>query len=91
MSHLAFRSASGNGVRFGNQSGQTATNRVAQLVGDTSGSRSTRGRVARIRFLDALLVVANVSGLTIRITDAFRSASGNGVRLGNKSRFAAEK
>ena len=66
-------------------------NRVSKWVCSTSCSWSARARVARIRFFDASLVITNITGLAIRVSSAFRSASGNRVRFGNQTGFTPTK
>ncbi len=72
-----------------NISGYLPANWVSNRVHWAHRSRSAWARVARIRTLDAPLVLANKTGSAVRIPDTFRTTSGNCVRLGNQALVAS--
>ena len=58
------------------------------VVHFASSARSTRAGVTWIRPLDALLALANVSGVAVIVDDALGAAAGDSVWFGNQSGLA---
>ena len=86
-----FRSTSSDGIRFGNKARFTSTNgvgiSVALFRSSAPSSRSTRWRIARIRFFHTSLVQADITTWAVRIPGTFRSTSSDGIRFRNQARF----
>jgi len=83
---LAFSAAASDGIRLGNIGRQTATDRVAGWQDRALSVGTTWRGVARIRFWHTLVVLANITGTTIRITFTFAFASGNCIRHWDEAR-----
>ena len=83
------RTAARDGVWFWDQTGFASANRVSTKVYRTHGSGPARGRVARIRFLHAPLVLTDEPGLAVRVPDTLGLAAGDSIRVGDKSGFAS--
>jgi len=77
----ALRSASSDGVWFGDKSLLTSANGVAQAVDHASRVGTTGGGVAWVRLLHTSLVLAHISILTVGIPNTFGATAGDGVRL----------
>lgn len=79
----ALRSASSDRVRFGDESGLTPADGVAEVVGAASGALAARVRLARIRLANATVGLADVAHAAVAVPGALRSASGDGVGVGH--------
>ena len=64
-----------DGVRLGDEAGQTATDGVTINVGSAGGARAAGAGVARIRLLHTPLVTANISILAIWVNDTLRTTT----------------
>jgi len=88
--NCTFRSASCDGIRFGDQTSQASANGVSKFVGHTHSSGSTWAWVTRIWFQDAFLVFTDVvTGSTIRVNNTFGFAASNGVGVGDQTGFTS--
>ena len=84
--NLAFSAAASNGIRLGHIGGQTTADRVAGWQDRALSVGATWRGVARIRFYNALVILANVTSTTIRITFTFAFASSNCIRHWDEAR-----
>ena len=62
---------------------------ISERVDSANSSGSTRTWITRVRFLNASLVVANVTRWTIRINYTFGLTSSNSIWVGNQTRFTS--
>ena len=85
----ALRSTGSDGVRLGNESRLTPADWVASKVDRADSSRAAGTWVARIWLLHALLVLADVPALAVRISHTLGFATRNSVRVGDQTWFAS--
>jgi hypothetical protein len=81
----ALRLAAGNCVRIGNKSGCAAADGVSASGDGALRTGAARRGIARIRLRHTPLTLAHIAVLAVRITDAFRLAPGDGVRIRDES------
>jgi len=84
--NYTFWAAPGDSVWFWDQTGLTSADSVADSICGTNSSRSTRGRITRVWFLNASLVQTNLTSVTVGIPHTFRTAPGDGVRFWDHAR-----
>jgi len=84
-----FRSAASDGVRLGNETGLAATDGVSSKVDRADSSRAAGAWNTGVRLFHALLVLANVTALAVRVSHTFRFAARNSVRVGDQTWFAS--
>ena len=77
-----------DGVWFGNISWEAVTNWVSKMVDLASGSWTTGTGITRVRLRHTLLVLADVTIVTVRIYLALRSTAGDGVWFWDQTRKA---
>ncbi len=85
----ALRLAAGNSVRIGNKSGWAAADSVSASGDGALRAGAARRGIARIRLRHTPLALAHITVLAVRITDALRLASGDGVRIRDESGLTA--
>jgi len=83
------RSTASDGIRFGDQTRLTSADGVSSEVNCTDSTRSTGRWIARIRFLNTFLILADVTTLAVGVNDTFRFTSGDGIRVGDETRLTS--
>ena len=81
-------STAGDGVWFGNISGKAVTDGVAEMVDLTSGPWAAGTWITRVRLWHTLLVLADITMVTVRVYLALRSTTSDGVRFWDQTRKA---
>jgi len=84
-----FGTAASDGVGFGNETGLATTDGVSSKVDCADSSRAAGAWNTGVRLLHALLVLANVTVLAVRVSHTFRFATRNSIRVGNETWFAS--
>ena len=85
---FALSTASSDGVRLGYVGGQASADGIASPADHALGVWAAWTRVARIRLLDAPLVLADQPLLAVWVSDALRPAAGDCVWFGDETGFA---
>ena len=74
-----------DGVWFWNISGKAVTDWVSEMVDLTSGPRTAGTGITRIRLRHTLLVLADITMVTVRVDLALRSTACDGVGFWDKT------
>ena len=77
-----------DGVWFGNISGKAVTDWVSEMVDLTSGPWAAGTGITRIRLRHTLLVLADITMVTVRVYLALGSTAGDGVWFWDQTRKA---
>ena len=77
-----------DGVWFGNISGKAVTDRVSEMVDLTSGPWAAGTGITRIRLRHTLLVLTDITMVTVRVYLALGSTACDGVRFWDEAREA---
>lgn len=84
-----FRAATSYGVRFGHKFSKTSANGVSKFISHTHCSGAARRWIAWVWLFYTPLIIADISGLAIWISNAFRPTSSYGIGFGNKTRITS--
>ena len=81
-------SAACDGVWFGNVSGKAVTDWVAKMVDLASGSWAAGTGITRVGLWHTLLVLADITMVTVRVYLALGSTASNGIWFWDQTRKA---